>query len=259
MEAWLCFMADVAHAQHIVATTLEPIASPSKADVLVAVAARIPPIAADGHRRAPVWRAGLARLLENMDAKRLPRAAAAVISDLRSRDAESMEALADAFLRGGLDQADAGAGFWIAAALQVCFTRVAANLHADSLRLLEHRGLCPCCGSTPVSGLVTASGQAPGARFLYCSLCSSAWNHTRAVCVTCGGARTLSLRGIEGDSGVAMAETCDECRTYTKLLYEAKDSKVDPFADDLATLGLDVMIGEAGWARHAPNPLLLVA
>ena len=27
---------------------------------------------------------------------------------------------------------------------------------------------------------------------------------------------------------------------------------------DLATLGLDVLVAEAGWSRHAPNPLLLV-
>ncbi|HLW93267.1 MAG TPA: formate dehydrogenase accessory protein FdhE, partial [Roseiarcus sp.] len=33
---------------------------------------------------------------------------------------------------------------------------------------------------------------------------------------------------------------------------------VDPFADDLATLGLDLMVADAGWARHAPNPLLLI-
>jgi FdhE protein len=42
-------------------------------------------------------------------------------------------------------------------------------------------------------------------------------------------------------------------------LYQAKDMQVDPFADDLATLGLDVLVAEAGWARHAPNALLLVA
>ena len=34
---------------------------------------------------------------------------------------------------------------------------------------------------------------------------------------------------------------------------------VDPFADDLATLGLDLIVAEAGWARDGPNPLLLVA
>jgi FdhE protein len=54
------------------------------------------------------------------------------------------------------------------------------------------------------------------------------------------------------------AETCDECATYSKMAYQAKDMQTDPYADDLATLGLDVMVGDAGWSRHAPNPLLLV-
>jgi FdhE protein len=42
------------------------------------------------------------------------------------------------------------------------------------------------------------------------------------------------------------------------MLYQAKDMTVDPFADDLATLGLDLLVAEAGWSRHAPNPLILV-
>ena len=54
------------------------------------------------------------------------------------------------------------------------------------------------------------------------------------------------------------AETCDACHTYAKMLYQAKDTEADPYADDLASLGLDIMVAEAGWARHAPNPLLLV-
>jgi FdhE protein len=95
-------------------------------------------------------------------------------------------------------------------------------------------------------------------RYLYCSLCSTAWNHVRAVCITCGGARALTLEGIEGDNGAVKAETCGDCRTYAKMLYQTKDTNVDPFADDLATLALDVLVAEAGWSRHAPNPLLLI-
>ena len=78
------------------------------------------------------------------------------------------------------------------------------------------------------------------------------------MCITCRSTGALSLRGIEGDSGAVKAEVCDDCHTYAKMLYEAKDMQIDPFADDLATLGLDMMVAEAGWARHAPNPLLLV-
>jgi FdhE protein len=106
--------------------------------------------------------------------------------------------------------------------------------------------------------LITASGQTPGTRYLYCSLCSTAWNHVRAICITCEGSGALTLKGVERGSAAVQAETCDDCHTYAKMLYQGKDTKVDPYADDLASLGLDIMVSEAGWARHAPNPLLLV-
>jgi FdhE protein len=258
MEGWLDFLAKLARAQHRVATMLPPVAAPDEATVEQAVAARIPPIAADGHRRDAAWRDGLALLLDSAAGEELPAQAAAVAMELRARSPASTEALADDFLRGFVDEKDAGSSFWIAAALQVYFTRLAGRLQTQALRLLEHRSLCPCCGSTPSASLVTGAGQNPGARYLYCSLCSTAWNYSRAVCVTCGGSRTLAIRGIEGDSDVVKAETCNECGTYSKMAYQAKDMQADPYADDLATLGLDVMIGDAGWARHAPNPLLLV-
>ena len=257
-EGWLAFMAGVARAQAAAAAKLPWPRAPDKTAVAQAVAARIPPIAADGHRRDAAWRDGLATLIESFDATMFPPSTAATIVDLRQRDAVESERLADTFLRGGVDLAGAGAVFWIAAALQVYFTRLAATLRASDLRLLERRDLCPSCGSTSSAGVITASGQNPGARYLHCSLCSTAWNHTRAVCIVCGGSRTLAVRGVEGDSGLARAETCDECGTYAKVFYEEKDAGVDPYADDLATLGLDMMVGEAGWSRHAPHPLLLV-
>jgi FdhE protein len=257
MEAWLNFMAKVARAQHHAGTMPAPLVGPDTAAVDQAVAARIPPISADGHRRDPAWRDGLALLLDTAIGEGLP-SPAAVAAELRTRTAASTETQADAFLRGVIDEADAGFSFWIAAALQVYFTRLAGRLSARALRLLEQRSLCPCCGSTSSASLVTGAGQNPGARYLYCSLCSTGWNYSRAVCVACGGSRTLALRGIEDDAGLVKAETCDECGTYSKMLYEAKDMQADPYADDFATLGLDVMVGETGWARHAPNPLLLV-
>jgi FdhE protein len=258
MSEWLRFISELSRAQHLVATTPGPFANPEQAAVDRAVAARIPPLAADGHRRDAAWRDGLVILLDSFDSGTLPVPAVSVMAGLRDRGADGVETLADNFVQGAVNSHDVGATLYVAAALQVYFTCLAAGLHEPSLRLLPQRGLCPCCGSTPVSGVITASGQTPGTRYLYCSLCSTAWNHARAVCITCGGSRTLSLKGIEGDTGAVKAETCDECHTYAKMLYQAKDMQVDPFADDLATLGLDVLVAEAGWARHASNPLLLV-
>jgi FdhE protein len=42
------------------------------------------------------------------------------------------------------------------------------------------------------------------------------------------------------------------------MLYRTRNAELDPFADDLATLALDVVVSRAGWSRHAPNPLLLI-
>jgi FdhE protein len=258
MDAWLDFMAVLAQAQHVVATTFAPAAVLSPGVVVKAVESRLPPMAADGLRRDASWREGLALLLAHIDGSELPPAALEAMEQLRRSDAASLDKLADQFLRGGLTAADAGMAVFVAAALQIYFTCSAASLKVGDLRLLEERALCPCCGSPSVSSVVTASGVTPGARYLYCSLCSTAWNHVRSVCITCGGTRRLSLQGIEDDSGVVKAETCGDCHTYAKLLYQLQDMQADPYADDLASLGLDILITEAGFSRHAPNPLLLV-
>jgi FdhE protein len=258
MEDWLRFMTKLAQAQHMAVATLSPLAGLEQSVVEQAVDARMPPLAADGHRRTPAWRDGLVVLLDHFDNGPAPPQVQAVVAQLRARYVVAIEKLADEFLHGNVEAADAGLVLYVAAALQVYFTRMAAGLPASTLRLLPQRGLCPCCGSTPIAGLVTATGQTPGARYLYCSLCSTAWNHVRAVCITCEDSRTISLEGIEGDAGIVKAETCGHCHTYAKMIYQAQDTKADPFADDLASLGLDVLVGEAGWSRHAPNPLLLI-
>jgi FdhE protein len=42
-----------------------------------------------------------------------------------------------------------------------------------------------------------------------------------------------------------------------KILQQQKDPDVDPFADDVASLGLDILVREAGYRRGAFNPFLL--
>jgi FdhE protein len=258
MMDWLRFMAGLAQAQHVTAAALGSIAGPSQRTVERAMAAHLPPLAAVEHQRSPVWCDGLRMMLDYVDPAIVPDQTQAIMRVLHSYSDEMIEALADGLLHHALDPADAGVAHFVAAALQVYFTLLAAGLDSSSLHLLPQRGLCPCCGSMPVSGVVTASGQTPGARYLYCSLCATAWNHVRAVCITCGESRSLSRREIEGGDRAVKAEVCDECHIYAKMLYQLLDVDVDPFADDLATLGLDLMVTEAGWLRNAPNALLLV-
>lgn len=258
MQAWLAFVARLARAQHAVAASQAPGATLDASVVSRAVEARLPPLAADGHPLGDSWRTGLFALIDNIDRAGLPASATEAMDQLRGGDETTLDRLAGRFLRGGLSASDAGVAVFVAAALQVYFTGSAARLDVADLRLLEQRALCPCCGSPSVAGIVLATGQSPGTRYLVCSLCSTSWNHVRAVCITCGGTRQLALEGIEADAGVVKAEVCGDCHTYSKLLYQLHDTQVDPHADDLASLGLDILVTEAGYARHAPNPLLLV-
>jgi FdhE protein len=254
MQAWLRFIGQLARAQSASLPAFAGLRPPEPDAVATTVGAGLPPLAAAGHRRDPVWREGLAMLLARFDHQDSPPEAKAVASGLTKRPAVEIEAMADEALDGRVS--DAGAGLYIFATLQSYFAVMAAALPLETLTLLEERGLCPSCGATPVSGVVGDVGEARSVRYLHCSLCATAWNHVRAVCITCADSRSLALKSVEGDAGVAKAETCGECRSYAKMFYAAKDPQVEPFADDLATLGLDLLVAEAGWSRHAQNPLL---
>ena len=108
MQEWLRFMARLAESQHAVAGAMTPIAGPDPAAVAQAVDARLPPLAADGHRRDPAWRDGLGLLLDGADDRAIPPPARTAMASLRNRGAERVEALADDFLHGCVDAADAG-------------------------------------------------------------------------------------------------------------------------------------------------------
>jgi FdhE protein len=261
MAEWLRFLAHLVRAQADAATHATA-AAISATEVERAVAAQMPPLAADSHRRDPVWLDSLSIILHALESTALPEAARAAIERLREQAAAGgggeLEQLADAYLGGGVPARQAAEAVYVAAALQVYFAQLAASLAPGALALLPQRGRCPVCGSAPVAGMITAAGKLPGLRYLHCGLCATAWNHVRAACVNCGESRSVALHEIEGGNGAVKAETCEACRGYAKMLYQAQDMQVEPMADDLASLGLDMLLADAGWSRHAPNPLILV-
>ncbi|HVY18135.1 MAG TPA: formate dehydrogenase accessory protein FdhE [Rhodopila sp.] len=241
MADWLRFLAQIAGAQAAsVSETPLPAPLPTPFDL-----AAIPLDLG--------WDATLRAFAPIADDPAFPEAARATLRRLPDLDTR---ALARDWLAGDLATTWAGESIVLAAALQVVFARHAAALDATAVRLLPQRGLCPVCASPPVAGVITAKGRSPGARYLHCGLCATAWNHVRAVCTGCGEAKGLALREIEGGSGAIKAETCDVCRGYAKMFYQEKDTAIEPLADDLASLGLDLMVSDAGWSRLGINPLL---
>ena len=64
---------------------------------------------------------------------------------------------------------------------------------------------------------------------------------------------------VEGARDAVKAEACDDCGSYLKIVNMEKDPHVEPVADDIATLALDVMMYESGKPRSGPNLMLFTA
>jgi FdhE protein len=201
------------------------------------------------------YRDAVRRVVKELPLANLPQESRITAQRLAEASDDQLNALGIAVVSRTVSSAAAGEAVFAVAALQAEFAHYAAALDAGMVRPLEARGLCPACGSPPVAGVVVAD-EAYGRRYLVCSLCCSAWNHVRVNCIVCGDEKKIAYQEIEGGNGAAKAETCDACGSYSKLLYASKDAGVEAFADDLASFGLDVMVSEAGWKRHAPNPFL---
>ncbi len=105
-----------------------------------------------------------------------------------------------------------------------------------------------------------------GYRYLHCALCAAEWHMVRVLCSQCGASgKNIAYRSLEGaasDEGSSVegaavrAETCEVCRGYRKILYEEKDTGVEPVADDVASIALDLLLAEEGYHRASGNPLL---
>jgi FdhE protein len=254
LEDFLRMVAALVAAQQEALLGLPPGALPGPSAIAKAKLAHRAPLDPSTWRRDESWRVALARVLEKIDAGVLPEAAQEARKALAAADVTDLEALADRFLEGDVPQDDAAKAVFVAAALQVAWTRMAALLEPSDLDPADS-GQCPACGSPPVAGMISPGGTKFGHRHLHCSLCATAWRYVRVRCVHCGSTDKISFRQLAGTSYLR-AECCENCRGYSKVFYLESAKALEPLADDLGSLGLDVLVGEEGFAR-IPNPFVL--
>lgn len=275
MADFLRFMADVALAQQARLKDFPSVPVPDAAALDAASRRGLPPIAATDWPRDPAWHGVLRALVAELQAK-APPGAQPVLARLAAADAVFLERQADALLHGlntGLDMACAPL---VAAALQVMWTHLLLDLKAHHrggpltqvLGRLDDESACPACGSPPVASITRGSADSPGQRLLHCSLCSLQWHLVRIKCAHCGSDKSLAYQSLDAldsdDDGArraaqaaVQAETCDDCGHYLKIVHTDRDPFVDPVADDLASLTLDLLVSETGKQRHGVNLMLL--
>lgn len=260
MGAYLGLMAQVARGQHAALASRAAVPVPEAA-LEQSRSYGMPPLSAQGHARASLWRDDLRDILRVVHAEAAP-AIAPTLDRLAAMDETSLEAIADRVLAGTTLDDDAPYVPFVGAALQVYFMRQAASLAVADVSHCDVATVCPVCGTRPVASIIRIGGAQANLRYLVCALCQAEWNMVRAKCSSCEaekGVHFLSL-AVNPDSDQAgqaavKAEACDECKTYLKLMNQDKDALVDPYADDLATLTLDLLVDEQGFARSGPNLL----
>lgn len=249
MADFLNFTAAIAAAQQQAVAMVDMVDPASLApDTLPLDIARIAP--------APQWRTVL-RALATGVAGQAPTPLARKLEALAATPDDMLEAWARGWLHGEDVSCDLAIQPLLAAALQVWWTVQASTLQVVLPRSAAHTVSCPVCGSHPVVSVVRAGASTHGLRYLVCALCSSQWHLPRIRCVNCGESARIAYDSIAGSDGAVQAESCDACHIYTKLLHQEKHPAMEALADDLATLSLDILVGEAGYRRYGFNPYLV--
>jgi FdhE protein len=256
LEPYLRFLAAIAQAQHEVVPELPLAALPPSHHVERAQAHAMPPLLFGLYEPDAAAMATVDRLLARLADIAAPAETATAIAGLRAVSAEERRGKIVKALRDVESGADLAQRVLIAAGLQVHFARLAGLLDADRLNPVAD-GVCPVCGSPPMTSSVVGWRSAHNTRFCTCSLCATMWHVVRIKCVVCSSTEGISYRLIEGKPQSVKAEICEKCRSYVKILYQVNDHLLEALADDVATLGLDMLLAEEGWKRGGQNPFLL--
>lgn len=261
---YLRFLARLVRAQQQAASTVQT-AAPDPALIAQAQAHSMPLLPAASHVD-PAWHGVLDQLLAALDGvTETPEALRPTLQALRTMPRHDRDTLARRVLVGLLTEAqDLAAAPLVMAALQVSFADRASRLKESDIPYTDPATICPVCGSAPVASVLRIGGREAGLRYLHCGTCGTEWHMVRVKCSHCESTKGVRYQGLqsEGDGHkdeVVLAETCDQCHTYRKIANQEKDPLAEPLADDLATLMLDLLMGETPFARASMNPLLPMA
>jgi FdhE protein len=259
---WLRFLAVLSRAQHDALQAFPELTVPTEDALRLAREHRMPPLPAQSWSRDPAWHDAL-RYIATVVTPSAPESARHDLARISGLSPEQIEALAERVLHTELYGEDAALLPYIGAALQVLWTRLAQKV-GSGMTALDVPGVCPCCGFLPVASIVktigTGDSSCANLRYLHCALCNVEWNMVRVKCTACDATEGVSYRQLDGEGihqpEAMRAETCESCKSYLKIVYTEKGG-IDPVADDLATLALDILVDEAGYARAGPNLLLV--
>lgn len=254
LKPYLLFLAGLTDVQHRLQGTLPaPVAVHATLD---RVQPGVPPLRRERLVDARALRPTLDRIIMLTNALAIPDAAKTALDSLdKARDSER-DAMIRCVLATTVPAEALAEHSFIAAALQFHFTRLAEKLDAKALVPVANN-VCPSCGHPPAASLQVGWRGAHGARYCGCGLCGTLWNYASARCTLCDSPKSVGYQEMESGKAIAQAETCPSCHRYVKVFRQDIDPAADILADDVASLGLDLLLRSTTFRRGACNPFLL--
>ncbi|MCG7363673.1 formate dehydrogenase accessory protein FdhE [Roseomonas sp. ACRSG] len=258
MAPYLRFLGGIARVQQQLAESLPP-PSPVPAEQRERARANtMPPLDRAAMGASPELRATTAAFLDAAAGLEMPPQAAAALEDLRRAEPSVLDEMIGNVMADSIPVESLPQHLFLSAAAQVHAARLASTLDAEKLVPVEI-GVCPACGGPPVSSIVVGHQGAEGARYAVCSLCNTGWNEVRIKCLACGSTKGVGYKEAEdgGAGATVKAETCDSCRSWVKIFYANKNPALEAVADDVASLGLDLLMRETDYRRAGFDPFLI--
>lgn len=253
LAPYLRFLAGISQAQAELVREL-PMPEPMTTErIELTRASRMPPL--DRNAMHDGVATALDRLIDKLSGLEMPEPARLALDALRQATSQDRDWVIGNVLTDTIPADSVAPHLFAAAALQVHAAMLAAALPLGKLVPIR-TGICPACGGRAASSLVTENIGAEGARYCSCATCQTLWNEVRVKCTCCGSTKGITYRSVETGEATVKAECCRECGKWVKILYQNKNPTLEPVADDVASLGLDLMMRETEWSRGGCNPFL---
>lgn len=255
LAPYLRFLADLTRVQARLAGELPPVAALPADRIELARSSRMPPIDRSALAGDPLLGETLTRLCEAAAQIDMPAEARLALDAVAGAEADDRLWLLGNILTDQVPDDAVAPHLFAAAAVQLHMARLAATLPADKLVPIRV-GICPACGGRPSASVVSGEANIESTRYLACSCCQTRWNEVRVKCMNCGSTKGIGYRSAGTDKAVIKAEVCSECDHWLKILYQNLTAGMDPVADDVASLGLDLLMRDTEFQRAGFNPWL---
>lgn len=256
LEAYLRFLSHLGEVQYRIQEDLPEPDMPGTDIIARAIEHKMPPLDRSRFTVDAALDVTLDRLLSLSATLDMPASARAALDRVTAADAGARHDMLHAVLADAIPAESMAEHVFVTAALQVHFARLASRLDGGALAAIGD-GICPACGSPPTASLIVGWPEAEGVRYCSCSLCATLWNYLRVKCAVCGSNNDIAYEEIDGGNRNIKAETCGACHGYVKVMHQRSEPGIEPVADDVASLALDILVRELGFSRGAVNPYLL--